>query len=73
MGGSGVYYPIFLLHEYSSLGQIRLPPEFQFQASAWKEEKERRKIMPSLVATTSAHARTMCVHMHSVRTKIAKS
>ena len=35
-----------------------------------KEEKERKRIMPSLVATTSALARTTCMHMRYVHTKI---
>ena len=32
-----------------------------------KKKKEERRIMPSLVATTSASARTMFVRMHNVR------
>ena len=34
-----------------------------------KKEKERRRLMPSLVATTSALAHTTCVRTHYVRTK----
>ena len=33
-----------------------------------KEKRKERRIMPSLVATTSALARTTCVSTHYVRT-----
>ena len=35
-----------------------------------RKKKKEERIMPSLVATTSALARTTCVGTHSVRTKI---
>ena len=34
----------------------------------WKERKKKERIMPSLVATTSALARKLCVSTHYVRT-----
>ena len=37
-------------------------------AEGKKEEEGRRRIMPSLVATTSASTRTMFVRTHSART-----
>ena len=61
------------------MGQIRLPPEFHLprQTPSGRKvrgRKERRKkkkkerIMPSLVATTSALTRKPCVRTHYVCT-----
>ena len=53
------------------------PPEFQLprqphsgrKIRAWKKKEER--IMPSLLATTSALTCTPCVRTHYIRTKIS--
>ena len=83
--GGGVPYPNFFGHESSILGQIRLPPEFQLprqttsgrKVHGRKEKEERRtkkeRIMPSLVATTSALTHTTCVRTHYICTKIRDS
>ena len=36
----------------------------------WKERKKKERIMPSLIATTSALASTTCVRTHYVRTNV---
>ena len=38
-----------------------------WEKSMWKERKEKERIMPSLVATKSALARTTCVSTHNMR------
>ena len=40
-----------------------------WEKSMWKEKRKKEIIMPSLVATMSALARTTCVGTHHVRTK----
>ena len=47
------------------------------KVSEWEKKRKKKKkkeegIMPSVVATTYAHARTTCVCRHSVSTKMKK-
>ena len=56
--------------------KLGYPPNFNFLGKPLsgekyveaKKKKKQERIMPSLVATTSALARTMCVRTHSIRT-----
>ena len=57
-----------LTYPYLTFASLRSFAARRFWGS-WKErKKEKERIMPSLVATTSAQARTKCMRTHSVRT-----
>ena len=75
----GFPYPIFFCANLLVRVKLGYSPEFQLPRSfvsalKVRGRKERKKmegrIMPSLVATTSALAHTMCVRTFYVRTKI---
>ena len=77
--GGWAPYPIFFCTNLLVRVKLGYPPNFNFlgkpllvekyvEGKRKKEEEER--IMPSLVATTSALARKLCVSTHYVRTKM---
>ena len=70
----GVPYPIFFGTNLLVRVKLGYPPNVNFLGKPLLGEKfvegKRRRIMPSLVATTSALAFTMCVRTHSIRTNL---
>ena len=75
--GGGSLTPFFFYANLLVRVKLGYPPNFNFlgkpllgEKYAHGKKKEEETIMPSLVATLSAPARTTCVRKHFVRTKI---